>query len=206
MSTPARWRRLLPTSPISRRWLVGALALGVSVTAALGVGQVAADQLHVARYGELLGTSRPGEWADLSAYGLRIRLDEFAIADRFESRYSPDEPAEPLPGMQLVRVRMTVEPGVDIARDNYKDMISCDIALWTKSGARITASGPMVAGPEASSCTGIERPIVKGAPVEIQEIFQVLPADTDGLVVQVTTADVRPEAGGTWPVWDFRTG
>lgn len=206
MSTQARLRLLLPPNSTPPRWLIGALAVGVSVTAALGIGQVAADQLTVARYGERLGTSRAGEWADLSAYGLRIRLDEVAVADRLPSRYSPDEPAEPLPGMALVRVRMTVEPTVDIARDNYKDMISCDIALWTKGGARVTASGPMLDGPEASSCAGIERPIVQGSQVEIQEVFQVLPADRDGLLVQVTTADVHPEAGGTWPVWDFLPG
>lgn len=199
------WRRLPRPAEAGRRWLVGAAALVVAVATALGVGQAASHQLTVARYGVLEGTSRVGEWADLSRYGLRVRLDEVAVAEGFPDRYQPQKQQRALDGMLLVRVRMTVEPTIDIARDNVQDMVSCDIALWTRTGARILPSGPPLAGPTGDSCATI-RPVVKGTATQLQQVFQVLPEDAEGLVVQVTSSETRPRAGGTWPVWDFVPG
>lgn len=195
--------RRAPQEAVLRRWAAFALALALAAAVAAGIGAMNVARLSTARFGELLGTSRAGEWADLSTYGVRLRLDDLAIAEEFPSQYAGGEPQRALPGMLLVRVRMTVEPTVDIAKDNFRDLISCDLALWTRHDARITPAGLMVEGPEANSCSALKRPIVAGQQTPIQQVFQVLPADAEGLRVQATSSDLRPQAGGTWPVWDF---
>lgn len=185
-----------------RRWLWAVVGVVLTVVVATVMGQLAARDLDRARYGTLIGTSQQGEWADLGQYGLRARLDEVAVAESFPDHYAPENDVTAIPGLLLARVRMTVEPTVDIAEDNYSEFISCDLALWNGAGERINASGPMVAGPELSDCSLI-RPVVAGQQYQVQVVFQIRPRDQEGLYVQMTSSDIRPQAGGSWPVWSF---
>lgn len=203
MSTPQpapAWAR--PHRNARVEWAVLAGLVVLAIVVGLVLGQFAAGRLHVHRYGDLRGTSPMGEWVDFSEFGFKARLDEAEAAETMPSRFGGESTAEP--GMVLVRVKMTIEFTVDLAVDNYTDMVTCDLALWNAAGERINYLGPYdVAGPEAVGCYALPKPYAAGELREIQSTFQVRPDDLDGLLLELTTTDMRVESGGTWPTWRF---
>lgn len=190
-----------PLNP-RRAWAIFAVSLAVALLVGVVMGQYAKARLTEARQGDLLGTSRVGEWADMSEYGIRIRLDDVAIAESFPGRYGSESAA--LEGLLLARVRMSVIATVDIA-ETGQEILTCDLGLLTAAGERYWPSGPMLEGPEYSNCGAVPKPITAGQEFEIQQVFQIRPSDAAGLVVEVTGSDLRPQAGGTWPVWRIET-
>lgn len=194
------WTR--PARRSRTEWAVFTGLVAVAVVVGLLLGQLAAERLRVARYGTLLGTSAIGEWADLSDYGLRARLDEAEVAESFPSEFGAEVAGDA--GMLLVRVQLSIEFTIDVAADNYSDLVSCDLALWNAAGERITYPGPYgMAGPSEASCSALPRPYLAGEVRQIQASFQIRPADEHGLILELTSSDIRPQAGGSWPVWRF---
>lgn len=179
-----------------RGWGLFIGLLVVAVVVALVFGARASARLHDVRYGVLVGTVEQGEWAGLdeARYGYRLRLD--AVERVHEGG---------LPGLQVLAVRMTVLP---THTPTEQEALGCAITLWTAAGERIQQSGPIVAPEAATDCYGPAEsftgaPIRAGEPYETVAVFQVRPAEVDGIVVEVSPADLHPVAAGLWENWRF---
>ena len=203
MSTPMpvpAWAR--PRRDKRVEWAVLAGLVALAIVVGLVLGQFAAGRLAIFRYGDLRGSSPMGEWVDFSEYGFKARLDEAEAAQTMPTRYGDEATADE--GMVLVRVKLSIELTVDLAVDNYTDMVTCDLSLWNAAGERINLLSPYdIAGPEAPGCYALPKPLVAGEVRKIQSVFQVRAADVEGLILELTTTDLRPQSGGTWPTWRF---
>lgn len=182
-----------------RHWLTFAALLAAALVVALVVGNTPASRLALQREGKLLGTSAVGEWAELGAYGLKLRVDEVAIAEELPTSTGM---TGGLDGLLLARVRVTLQPTIDIDARNSFEMLSCRTTLQTASGEQITASPVILEGPTDSDCGALPSPLRAGEQVQYQTVFQIRPADQAGLKVRVHWRD-SPLVGEPAPVWEF---
>lgn len=159
-------------------WISFAVLLSVSLVFALIVGARVATVNDPVE----LGHSTTGEWAELSEFGFRARLDDMSIAESFPSAYEETLDKAAPEGMALLRVRFSIEPLV--ADDG---LVACLLSLFNGKGDRLTRIEYGVAGPESAECSLIstdgERQ--EGVPYATQTVWVVAPDPVESFSLQL---------------------
>lgn len=181
-------------------WAVFGVLLALAVIVGLMIGNTPASRLKWEREGKLLGTSQVGEWADLGAYGMKVRVDDVAIADALPAERGGT--ARAADGLQLVRVRVTLEPTIDITASNSFEMFSCLTKLITADGKQISQSVVLLEGPSQMDCASFSGTARVGEQLHYQAVYQIKPSDAEGLKVRVHWLN-SPLPDEPPPTWDF---
>ncbi|WP_026927436.1 hypothetical protein [Granulicoccus phenolivorans] len=178
-----------------RPWLVAGALLLVAILLAVGMGAVAGGRWQQER---VIGTSRVGEWADLSAYGFRLRVDGVAVSDELPG--IGGAPVRGIDGLRLARVQLTLEPTRSIAADNYADILSCDVAVRNGRDEQIGPSAVGLQLPDGSvgGCTAVVRPIEAGRQYALTQVYEIRPSDEAGLSVEVVVTEGQRPVSRSW--------
>lgn len=162
------------------RWWTALVAL----VCVFGVYSVSVGQFLVGmREPDHLGHGTVGEWADLSDYGFRLRLDGIELHESMPSRWDETRFEYPPQGMHYVEARFTVEVLVPQDVD-----IGCDFRLLNADGEEFGLVGIGMAGAEASECHHQDERAGIGVGDEFtsHEVYVVPRNYTDGFTLRVT--------------------
>lgn len=161
-----------------RWWVTFVLLLVVALTFSRVVG----GYVSQLRQPSEIGTSSTGEWADLSAYGFRARLDSLDLAASFPRSFDSGERMTAAPGTQYLRVRMSIEPLVGEDQD-----MGCIWKLFNGEGEQLTLTEYGIEGPASTQCSFLEDEgsREKGVPFGSQEVYVVLPDAIGSFSLQV---------------------
>lgn len=181
---PAWW-------PVSGgRWVALALVMALALVFSLIVGNYLA-RLYEPRE---LGSSATGEWADLSEYGFRMRLDDVTKATSFPSSYGEGEYTTAEEGTELLRIQLSIEPLVGPEED-----VSCRFELYNGDGEKLGLKELTVDGPAAVDCTaGFDDPRPMGVAYDTQMVHVVIPEPVENY-----TLEMYPLAADSTVYWTF---
>ena len=177
-----------------RAWWVSFVVL---LVAALVFSMVVGDYVARLRQPTQAGRTTAGQWADLSEFGFRARLDDVAMSTAWPSAYDPEQEVTAPDGSSLLRVRMSLEPLVD------EDVsIGCSFRLFSAAGEQLTLREYGVEGPQSSECTFVSEGTTreKGVPFQSQVVYIVLPENVDSYSLQL-----YPNLGASPVYWTFTT-
>ena len=188
------------------RWWWSFAALSVmALVFALIVGSYLARLQEPAE----LESSPMGEWADLGDQGLRLRLDEMVMAPSFPGPYGDGEQTAAPEGMELLRVRMTIDP---VAGDLQG---SCIFELYNGDGEKLGLKELGVEGPGGLECVDFsdDSSSASGAHFEAQSVYVVIPEPVEnyslrvslliGALLKDTSTHGQEESGIEPPTWQL---
>lgn len=180
MSHVARPTGAAPGRPAAPRGLtwprVFAATVVLALVTALGAGYWEWRKLASRE----IGHAAVGEWVTKGK--VRFRLDGLDHAPSYPAAVGSGTETAPA-GYEIVRVRFRME-ALDVV-DPYA--VGCTYQLWSKDGRELGRPGPDVAGPTQSFCTPpVDRPMLKGDTLEVQDTFLVPTSALDGLTVRIT--------------------
>ncbi len=185
--------RASSTSWVRRRgWWISFVVLFV---AAMSFSLVVGDYVAQLRQPIEAGRSTTGEWADLSEFGFRARLDDVTMSTTFPNSYDPEQEKSGPDGTSLLRVRMSIEALVD-----EDEVLGCSWRLFNGSGEQLTLTEYGIEGPESSECTLISDDMVreKGVAFQTQVVYVVVPDAIDSYSLQL-----YPNFGASPVYWTF---
>lgn len=162
------------------RWWAALVALACL----FGVYSVSVGQFLVEmREPDHLGHATVGEWADMSEYGFRLRLDGIDVHDSMPSRWDETRNEEPPSGMHFVEASFTLE--VLVAEDVD---VACAFRLLNADGEELGNVGIGMAGAQGTECHHEEQRAGIGVGDEFvtHEVYVVPRNMTDGFTVNVT--------------------
>ncbi|MEO7587794.1 MAG: hypothetical protein ABIS84_07160 [Arachnia sp.] len=172
-------------------WVSFALLLSFALVFSLAVGD------FLARQGEPkeLGSSRIGEWADLSEHGFRARLDSLDMATQLPNAYNPDVISSAPPGMTYLRVRMTIEPLV-----GPDDDLQCSWKVTNGAAEQLSLTESAIEGPQFGGCTHPfdEGPRERGVPFGTQTVYVVIAEPLESYTLRL-----QPQLADGSPYWTF---
>lgn len=175
-----RMRRL----PDRKWWVSFVVVLVLVVVYSVAVGQY----LSTLRQPEVVGQSRVGEWADLSDYGFRLRVDNMELLDSAAGGWEGSDIKRPPEGMKFLRVLMTIEALVP-----EDGNMGCTLTLLNGAGEEIGLEEVGLDGPDSVGCAHHEfrEGIGVGDTWESQMVWVVLdePVENFTLVINPIYSD-----------------
>ncbi len=182
----------------SSSWLRGRgwwISFVLLLVVALAFSMVVGDYVARLRQPTEAGRSTTGEWADISEFGFRARLDDVTLAKTFTNSYDPEQHKGGPEGTSLLRVRMSIEALVD-----DDEVLGCSWRLFNGAGEQLTLTEYGIEGPESSECTFVsdEGTRQKGVPFQTQVVYVVVPDDIDSYSLQLF-----PQFGASLSYWTF---
>ena len=162
------------------KWWV---AFGIIAALVVGYSVAVGQYLSTLRQPEVIGHSVVGEWADLSDYGFRIRVDSMEYFDALPGSWDPSQVNEPPEGMKYLRVLYTVEALVPPEGD-----LGCIVDLRNGDGEELDLTEIGLAGPEGEGCTRYDGRdgIAVGDTYETQSVFVVQPVPIEDYTIVIT--------------------
>lgn len=170
-------RRLMSAWSLPGGWGPLVLLMTIALTFSVVVGNYLVRLYEPAE----LGSSVTGEWADLSDYGFRMRLDEMVMAPSFPSSWDENELTAAPDGMELLRIRLSIEPLVGPDAD-----MACRFELFNGDGEQLGLTESVVEGPSAVDCNvGGDEPREPGVVFVTQLVHVVIPEPLENYSLQM---------------------
>lgn len=188
MSAPTRG--FLRSLPDRRWWVAFVVVLVLVVVYSVATGQYLATM----REPEVIGESEVGQWADLSDYGFRLRVDSMELLESATGGWESG-PVHPPEGMRFLSVRMTVEALVPEDGD-----MACTMSLLNGAGEEIGLEEIGLDGPESIGCShhNYREGVGVGDQWESQMAWVVLPEPVEDF-----TLVVKPLFSDEPVLWHF---